>query len=294
MSQFSVIIPTRDRPKRLVECLQSFADLEYPVNSWELIVVNDGGTDSFAMITSELKQQLPLQLVDIEPAGPAAARNRGAKLASGDYLAFTDDDCYVSPDWLCYFAKGFADDAWDALGGQALNAFPDNKVAQTEQHLLSFLYDYMRDSANNALLLISNNVAYRRSVFEAIGGFDETFPWAAAEDLELSYRLIAGGYRQRYCPEAKVWHRHRLTWQGYINQQFRYGRGSHFFYKASKPTQMNGRIKPYSKTPFYVALAQSTWHSRVPLSIWLLLGVSQMAYRVGRVYQTLRARTGHT
>ena len=97
-SRFSIIIPTKDRPEALFHCLESFTRLDYP--DWELIVVNDGGAESFANLPERLLEILPITLVDQEASGPAAARNYGASLASGDYLAFTDDDCRVEPDWL--------------------------------------------------------------------------------------------------------------------------------------------------------------------------------------------------
>ncbi len=283
--QYSIIIPTWNRPKRLVKCLQGFTNLDYPAGAWELIVVNDGGTESFVAITENLKQLLPLQFVEKDHAGPAAARNAGAKLARGNYLAFTDDDCLVESHWLHHFNEGFADGTWHALGGRTLNPFPDNEAAGAWQHLIDFLYYYMRDEADNALWLMSNNVAYRREVFESLGGFNETFPLAASEDLELSSRLLATGYRQRYCSDALVWHYHRATWWGYINQQFRYGRGGYFLQQALKRIKNIQQIKPSSPTPFYTALGESLSRVNAPPSMWLLQGISQMAYHVGKVYQ---------
>ncbi len=288
--RFSVIIPTWNRPHKLATCLRSFLALEYPAEAWELIVVNDGGTASFNAMTSHLRGKLPLQLVNVQHAGPAAARNAGARQACGDYLAFTDDDCRVASDWLQCFAACFGDGDWGALGGRTLNPFPDNGTARTGQRLIDFLYEYMNDEAGNALLLFSNNAAYRRPVFDALGGFDETFPWAAAEDLELSLRLLARGYRQRYCLDARVWHYHRPTWRRYAAQQFHYGRGAYFLRQARKRLESERQAAPRAKRSFYVPLAQSLWRSRAPLSMWLLIAVSQMAYHVGRVCQTLCSR----
>jgi glycosyltransferase involved in cell wall biosynthesis len=96
MMQFSVVIPTRNRPQALAACLASFARLDYPAGAWEIIVVNDGGDGSLlTAVPSHLHHLLPLKLIDAPHAGPAAARNRGAAAATFDHLAFTDDDCCV-------------------------------------------------------------------------------------------------------------------------------------------------------------------------------------------------------
>ncbi len=284
MSQFSVIIPTWNRPKELVRCLQSFATLKYPSRDCELIVVNDGGDKSFSAITSDIKKSLPVRFVDIEHGGVSAARNFGAKLARGDYLAFTDDDCYVDKNWLLMFENGFEDGKWDALGGQSLNPFPDNIPARANQYIVDFLYNYLIDEGENALLLVSNNVAYRRSVFEALGGFDENFT-IASEDCELSFRLVAKGYRQRYCPDAKVWHHRNLTWWEFISLQFRYGRGGYYFHETTKQIETNKCIKPHLKKHYFMELAQSLWRAKAPLPMWLLLTNSHIAHEAGKVYQ---------
>lgn len=288
MPQFSVIIPTWNRPDELVRCLRSFESLKYPSRDWELIVVNDGGDRSFSAITSDIKKSLPVRFVDIEHRGVSAARNFGAKLARGDYLAFTDDDCRVEQDWLLMFENGFEDGKWDALGGQSLNPFSNSIPARAYQYIVDFLYDYWIDETKNALLLVSNNVAYRRSVLEALGGFDENFT-VASEDRELSFRLVAKGYRQRYYPDAKVWHHRNLTWWKYIRLQFRYGRGGYYFHEARKRIETDKCIEPHLRKHYYVELAQSLWHAKVPFLMWLLLTNSHIAHEVGKVYQVFHS-----
>jgi cellulose synthase/poly-beta-1,6-N-acetylglucosamine synthase-like glycosyltransferase len=286
MLTFSVVIPTRNRPSILANCLRSFLDLDYPNSQWELIVVNDGGEDSLSAVTPTLKQSLPLRLLTIEHAGPAAARNAGAKLASFAYLAFTDDDCRVNPDWLRCYDEGFRQKKVVALAGETLNPTPRNRAMEASQYLIEFMYDYMKDSIGNNLLLVSNNVAYRRDVFEVAGGFDESFPLAAGEDMELSHRLVAHGYRQYYYPRAKVWHHHTLTHWGHIRQQFRYGRGGQYFLDALQRHRQNGvDIRPQSAKAFYRALARSLKESEQPLSLWILIAVAQIAYQLGQLYQ---------
>lgn len=283
--KFTVIIPTRNRPHALADCLHSFTALAYPAQAWELIVVNDGGDRSFTAVSDQLQTQLPLQIVTIAPSGPAAARNAGASRARGRYLAFTDDDCRVSPDWLHQFERGFAQTGHDALGGQTGNPPNGKSGAAVSQFLLDFLYDYMQDQSGNALLLVSNNVAYCRQAFTAVGGFNESFPLAAAEDMELSYRLAAQGYRQAYYPPAKVWHYHRLGAWGHLRQQFRYGRGAYFFEQAKQQSAYQN-MRPVAKS-FYRTLAAAVYRTRLPYRLRLLLLAGQVAFQAGKRYQTV-------
>jgi glycosyltransferase involved in cell wall biosynthesis len=291
MRQFSVVIPTRNRPEALAACLHSFCQLDYPAGAWELIVVNDGGAESFTAVSSQLQQALPLKLIDAPATGPAAARNRGAAAANFAYLAFTDDDCRVMPDWLRQFDAGFDQTGCDGLGGSWCNPQPDNSAMRAAQFLIEFMYGYLRDATNNYLMLVSNNVAYQRVVFTAVGGFNETFPLAAGEDMELGFRLVAHGYRQGHWPNAQVWHHHNLSHWGHLRQQFRYGRGGHFFLQAMAMQARNGRVvQPGSARNFYLALAKSVRQQKEPLSFAALVALAQVAYRLGQFYQRQRSR----
>lgn len=286
MMQFSVVIPTRNRPKRLAACLHSFCQLDYPVGAWELIVVNDGGKESFTAVSPQHQQLLPLKLINAPQAGPAAARNLGAAAASFEHLAFTDDDCQVTHDWLHQFAIGFTQTGCDALGGAWRNPQPDKLAMRAAQFLIEFMYEYMQDESQNNLMLVSNNVAYKRAAFTAVAGFNETFPLAAGEDMELGFRLVAHGYSQGYWPAAKVWHHHNLSSWGHVRQQFRYGRGGHFFLQAIAEQARYGRaIQPGSARDFYKALGKSVKQQEESWPFLLLVAVAQTAYRLGQFYQ---------
>lgn len=292
MMQFSVVVPTHNRPEALAACLDSFCRLDYPAGAWELIVVNDGGERSFTAVSPRHRQKLPLTLLTRPQRGPATARNFGVDQARFEYLAFTDDDCHVVPDWLHQFATGFAQTNCDALGGSWGNPQPQNQAMQAAQFLIEFMYGYLRDEANNSLMLVSNNVAYRRAAFTAVSGFDETFPLAAGEDMELGYRLAAHGYRQQYWPAAQVWHHHNLSHWGHVQQQFRYGRGGHFFLQAiAKQQVVNGRIiQPGSAKEFYRALRHAVRQRQEPWSFTALVVAAQTAYRLGQFYQRQLSR----
>lgn len=288
---FTVIIPTYNRPEALRACLESFTRLDYPAGAWELIVVNDGGELSFTAVDEALAAQLPLQLLTVPHAGPAAARNSGAKRATGELLAFTDDDCQVTPDWLRVFAAGFADGRWGALGGYSQTPFLQNKAEQAWQYLTDFLNRFMRDDEGNALLLLSNNAAYRQELFARLGGFNQSFPLAAAEDMELSYRLLLAGGRQRLLPQAVVWHYHHLTGWGYLKQQFRYGRGGHYFGEVLR-VRPSARLRPlYLNNAFLPSLGQAMQRDAISRDVRQLVWASQRAYQLGLRYQRLLARS---
>jgi glycosyltransferase involved in cell wall biosynthesis len=285
---FSIIIATYNRPDRLVQCLESFLRLDYPAGKWELIVVNDGGESSFDQMRDDLRQQLPLQLMTVPHRGPATARNAGALCAQGKYLVFVDDDCVIEPDWLKCYEEGFQETSADALGGQTINPYPDNIPAATWQSYLDFLRTKcFIDEHGNTLLLPSNNLAYRFAIFETLGGFDESFPTAAGEDDELGLRLVNQGYCQKFYPKAKVAHYHRSSYWGYIRQQFRYGRGAYYFGQVThrKGIPIPPKWKPYEH---YWHLGCWLWHTRGPMPSWILMGLSPLIHRLGRLYESLR------
>ncbi len=285
MKQFSVIIPTRNRPQQLANCLMSFTSLVYPIEAWELIVVNDGGDSSFLAVKDELKASLPLQMLTIEQAGPAAARNAGAMVAAGEILAFTDDDCRVTPDWLSSLATGFAETGCEAIAGRTLNPQPHRAGMQASQFLVEFLYRHQRDENGRLLTFVSNNVAIRRCVFEANNGFDTTFPLAAAEDMDLSLRLVCDGHCLAYFSSAQVWHHHQLDAWGHVKQQVRYGRGGYYFVQKKETYHDVTHVANDSfNRELWLALRQSD----LQLKTRILVLFGQLAYRLGMVFERVR------
>jgi GT2 family glycosyltransferase len=228
---FSVVVPTYNRQDQLLRCLHSLSCLNYPPDRYEVIVVNDGGTQTGG-ITGPLERALNLRLIDQEHAGPAAARNAGAARASGRFLAFTDDDCLPDPNWLGALAQSLS--AWpDHLhGGRTVNALRDNIFSTASQLLNSYIYSYYNTEPHAARFFASNNLAVSTEHFLSTGGFNCTNMLAAAEDRELCDRWRYHGYRLTYAPEAVVRHAHPLTFRSYWRQHFNYGRGAYQFHQV--------------------------------------------------------------
>ncbi|MCS6911591.1 MAG: glycosyltransferase family 2 protein, partial [Anaerolineales bacterium] len=127
---FSVVIPTYNRQATLRRCLTALLAQTYPAH--EIIVVDDGSTDGTAEM---MTRDFPIvRFFRQKNAGPASARNRGIREASGDVIAFTDDDCLPPADWLERLADGYRRHPDVAGVGGYLDApdevLADNALAQ--------------------------------------------------------------------------------------------------------------------------------------------------------------------
>jgi len=228
---FSIVVPTYERPSQLTACLECLACQTYPRDRFEVIVVkDDGGTLSETEI-ARFAGRLEIRWHTQACAGPAAARNAGAACAKGEFLAFTDDDCWPGSGWLDAMAARFDVTADCAIGGRTLNAFVGNPYSIASQQLVDYLYDYYNADPNCALFFASNNLALPADRFRAVGGFDGAFPLAAGEDREFCDRWLRHGYQMIYAPEAIVYHAHGLTLRTFWHQHFSYGRGAWRFRK---------------------------------------------------------------
>ena len=127
----SVIVPTRDRASELADCLAALADLEYPAGLLEVIVVDDGSADPGA-VASAAAHGARL-LVNESNRGPAFARNRAAREATGELLAFVDSDCVAAPGWLRALTPYFAWGRVGAVGGRTVGYHHASRLDRYEE-----------------------------------------------------------------------------------------------------------------------------------------------------------------
>jgi GT2 family glycosyltransferase len=289
---FSIIIPTYNRPERLAACLASLAKLDYPCDRFEVIVVDDGSKQPLDAVVEPFREQLDITLIAQANAGPATARNTGAAQAKGKFLAFTDDDCTPTPDWLQKLADRFATVPDCMIGGQTFNALPDNLHSTASQLLNDYLYKQYNADPNQAHFFASNNIVLPADAFQAIGGFDTTFPLAAGEDRDFCDRLLHKGYRLIYVPEAQVYHAHKLTLHTFWRQQFNYGRGAFHYHKIrSRRAQEPIKVEPlsfYYNLLTYPVLQKS---SQSGILLAALFFVSQVAIVAGFFWERMNQTT---
>lgn len=224
---FSIIVPSYNRPSEVADCVASLARQDYPRDQFEVIVVDDGSVVSPAACIEPFRGRLDVRIHRQTNAGPSVARNRGAHLARGRLLAFTDDDCRPDPDWLKKLAARFASTTDPVIiGGEVRNALLDNPYATASQMIVEVGYAYHNRDHNKARFFTTSNLAVPASHFRQLGGFDESFGKHASEDRELCGRWQHRGYRMIYAPEVVVHHAHKLTWSTFLRQHFNYGRGA--------------------------------------------------------------------
>jgi GT2 family glycosyltransferase len=288
----SVVVPTFNRPASLRACLGALAASTYPKDRFEVVVVDDGSDEPLDPLVEARLPTLPARLYRQANAGPAAARNAGARCARGELLAFTDDDCLPEPDWLDALVRRSGEEPHLMVGGVTVNALPDNIYSSASQQLISYLYEYtaQRTRADTwSGFFASNNLCVPRSDFEALGGFDRTFPFAAGEDRDFCDRWSASGRPMAFAPDARILHAHHLTLARFWRQHWAYGRGAYHFHTA-RSRRGAGPMRP-EPLRFYLDLIRYPLQRQPAVRGVLqagLLGVSQVANVLGY----LRERQG--
>lgn len=287
---FSIIIPTYNRPARILSCLEAMAGLDYPVDCFEVIVIDDGGDELLDDVIAPFRQQMTLSLIRQDHAGVAVGRNTGAERARGEFLVFTDDDCRPSSDWLRRLADRFAASGDCIIGGRTVNALEDNLYSTASQTLISYLFSYYNVNPQEARFLNGSNLAVPAAGFFALGGFDKTFFLMGAEEREFCDRWLHSGKRMIYAPEALTYHFHTLTFRSFLLQHFKYGCGAYHYQKLKQLRCHQGmKVEPFS---FYLDMLRYPFVAPQRLSaplLSLLLIASQAANTAGYFRERFRA-----
>ncbi len=201
---FSVIIPTYHRNDLLAKCLDCLAPgvQTLTADQYEVIVTDDG---SETTAEEMIQARYPWAKWVVGPRkGPAANRNNGAKDARGKWLVFTDDDCLPDAQWLDSYAKAaLSEPSYSVLEGRVYADRPRRSLAEVSPINEAGGY------------LWSCNFAIEKKLFQFLTGFDERFPFATMEDVELRLRLTKAGYQYFFVKDASLCHpwRYINTWQ---------------------------------------------------------------------------------
>jgi GT2 family glycosyltransferase len=234
----TVIIPARDAERALGECLTAVIADANGAAPHEVIVVDDGSKDA----TATVAQTLGARVIRLPGLGPAAARNAGARAATGDVLVFFDADCVPQRGCVEALVAPLRDTGIVGVRGGYTS---DQRALIARFVQLELEEKQARLAASPQIAVVDTAcAAYRRSVFAECGGFDERFPATSAEDVELSFRLAASGRRLVYAPGAMVRHHHAEDLARYLQRKLRFG-----YFRARLYGRFPDRMREDGYTP---------------------------------------------
>ena len=212
----SVVVCSYNGSRTIRFCLDGVLKLDYP--DYEVIVVDDGSTDSLAEIAAEY----PVRLIRSENHGLSNARNLGLQAATGKVIAYLDDDASPEPDWLTFIVDALQRGGFVGVGGPNIPPAGDADAAVAvarspggPMHVLL--------SDTTAEHIPGCNMAFITEALRMIGGFDRQFR-IAGDDVDICWRLQARGWRLGFAPAAVVWHKRRNSIRAYWRQQLNYGK----------------------------------------------------------------------
>jgi len=216
MVKASVIIPVFNGEKTIRPALEALLAQTYPHQ--EIIVVDDGSTDRTGEIVRGFNGVIYILQ---QNAGPATARNAGARQARGEIICFTDADCLAHPDWVERLVRAFGSEEIGAVAGSYGIANNENLLARCVHEEIvyrheKFLKDFVRAFG-------SYNCAIKKKVFDGVGGFDERYRGASGEDNDLSYKILKSGQKIFFEKAALVDHYHPTQLENYLRSQFQHG-----------------------------------------------------------------------
>jgi glycosyltransferase involved in cell wall biosynthesis len=213
----TIVVPTRDRPRRLRACVDALAAQDATF-AYEVVVVDDA-REPLARLDGAAA------VVASHGAGPAAARNAGVEAASGSFVCLIDDDCVAPPSWLRLMVTRAETADGAVVAGPTVNGQSGSALAEASQQIVTWLSEVTRSGAGEPPFAPTSNICCRREILQEVP-FDPAFPRAAADDRDWCARLEAAGHPLVFEKAAPVYHYALPGLGDYLQRHFRYGAGA--------------------------------------------------------------------
>ncbi len=228
--ELSVIVPTRDRSTKLRTLLSGIASTASDHDAFEVIVVVDGPDAAPLEAASVLPDDIHFVGLTKDHAGPAAARNLAIEHAQGDWLLFYDDDARVDEQTIAGHLQWIHKSPASAEARLGRVDWPDELIDSPWRVLLAessmlFFWEHMTSGQTYGFRHFwTTNLSVRRDQVRRVGGFNERFPSAIHEDIELGWRLNREfGLQVRVDTSIRCLHDHALTPRDYFLREHKSG-----------------------------------------------------------------------
>lgn len=237
--RISLIICTRNRARQLEACLEHVQRLEAPPGGWQAVIVDNGSTETTPDVIRAFASSTPCEVIQVYEGrgGLSRARNAGVAHATGDICAFTDDDCYVRPDFLTQTCAALEDPRTGYMGGRVILHDPTDAPVATKDS--TSVEPLLPRSFLPTGVIHGANMAVRRQVLHDIGGFDPLLgagtPLHSAEDTDFLARACWAGWPGIYDPRPVVAHHHGRKPGPDVDRLqsgYDYGRGAYYLKRA--------------------------------------------------------------
>jgi GT2 family glycosyltransferase len=198
----SVVVPSHQRPIRLLSLLNALAEQTLAAERWEVVIVHDSGDETDEIVVAHpLASAGRLRRIKLEPGTGTAARQRniGWRAATALLIAFTDDDTRPQPDWLENLVAAASRAPGAIVQGRTKPDPYEADVMRLAPRARSIDVDPPVLNAQTC------NILYPRAALEAVGGFDESFT-GGGEDTDLAARVRKNGAGLVGAPDALVYH----------------------------------------------------------------------------------------
>jgi mycofactocin system glycosyltransferase len=239
----SVVIPVRDQPGDLGECLASLAEIDYPKDRLEIVVVDDGSRKEVSRIITSSAVKIIRQEKSL---GPATCRNIGAAAAGGEILAFLDADCMAGESWLKELVQFFAAGVGAVGGcvsGYYRRSFLDRyEAAASSLNMGSRLL--LEGKSTSGFYVPTANLLVKRDIFMSIGGFTQGM--RVGEDVDFCWRLRDEEHSLLYVPSGTVAHKHRNRLDKMLSRRALYAGSEAHLYRAHRDKKKSLHVPLFS------------------------------------------------
>ena len=238
MPYLSLIVPVYNRPQEVQELLESLAAQDN--RDFEIIIVEDGSTVRCDRIVEQYKSAIDIKYFFKENSGPGLSRNYGAERAEGKYVVFLDSDCIIPRQYTQVVRQACQEAGVDAFGGpdRAHDSFTNIQKAINYSMTSFFTTGGIRGQKQSMEKFHprSFNMGFSQEVLKATGGFSGL---RFGEDIDMSIRIMAAGFKTCLLPEAYVFHKRRTSFRKFFKQVYE---SNSFPVKSSVPKIPAGQL----------------------------------------------------